>query len=100
MTAKRVKVIVKPVGKAPHVEWVSNELESFQKLVAGYVEAVTVTEDMAILCNEEGRLDELPFNCELCGINFVGDIVLVGVDGEEFADCPLQLEVAKALFQE
>jgi hypothetical protein len=36
----------------------------------------------------------MPLNCEFCGINFYGPILLVGVDGDEFTDAPMSLMVA------
>ena len=30
----------------------------------------------------------LPYNCNLLGMSFVGPILIVGVDGEEFASLP------------
>ena len=95
---KSIKVIVKPVGKIAHVEWVDNTLEAFQRIVGGYIETVTVCTDLLIICNEEGRLRGLPYNCKVFGVDFVGDIALVGVSGSNFADCPLKLADANKLF--
>ena len=39
-----------------------------------------------MICNEEGRIQGLPFNLELMGILFFGTILIVGVDGENFTD--------------
>lgn len=98
MSTKRVKVIVKPVGKAPHIEYTDNTLEAFQRIVDGYIETVTVCTDLVIICNEEGRLRGLPYNCKVFGVDFVGDIALVGRSGSNFADCPLKLADANKLF--
>lgn len=49
---------------------------------------MTFATDAAIICNEEGRLMGLPYNCNLLGVSFVGPILIVGVDGEEFAGLP------------
>ena len=95
---KTVKVIVKPVGKIPHIEWIDNELKAFQKIVGGYIETVSFTTDVCVICDEEGRLKGLPHNCVICGVEFVGDVVVVGTDGEEFADIPMSLEAFKKYF--
>lgn len=82
----QILVVIKEPGQAPKVEPLfENTLEAFQKAVDGYIEAVTVTEDVVIICNEEGRLRGLPFNVELFGVGFVGTIIVAGVKGEEFA---------------
>lgn len=31
----------------------------------------------------------LPNNCDICGVNFVGTIILCGIDGDDFGDIPL-----------
>ena len=49
---------------------------------------MTFATDAAIICNEEGRLMGLPYNCNLLGVSFVGPILIVGVDGEEFTGLP------------
>ena len=53
--------------------------------MGGYIETVTLATDLIIICNEEGRLLDLPFNIELCGVGFVGTILAVGAKGDEFA---------------
>lgn len=65
-----------------------NSLRALQEAVGGKIEAVTIGEDMAIICNEEGRLKGLPYNCSYANIDFVGNILAVGVSGEEITDVP------------
>ena len=81
-------IYIKEPGKAPGQIVVPNNLHMLQQLVGGYIETVTLTEDLCIICDEEGRLKGKEFNCEICGIDFVGTILMVGVDGEEFTDVP------------
>lgn len=83
-----MKVFFKEPGKKLRQMNVPNELRVLQDLVGGYVESVTLFEDLAILCDEEGRLKGLPYNCEVCGIQFCGPILFVGVDGDNFCDVP------------
>ena len=71
---------------APRVEpMFDNDLKAFQEAVGGYIETVTVATDLVIICNEEGRLQGLPWNCTVFCVDFVGTIVVAGVKGEEFA---------------
>lgn len=42
----------------------------------------------AIICNEEGRILGLPDNGRVCGVDVVGTVIIVGVNGEEFCDVP------------
>ncbi len=95
----KIKVIIKrPDEDVGHVSWISNTLENLQQTVEGYIETVTLFEDFVIICNEEGRLCGLPYNCEVMGIDFVGTIVAAGVKGEEFADVPCDLKTWKEQF--
>lgn len=75
---------MKEPGKDPQEMFIFNELSEFQRLVGGYIEAVTLASDLVVLCDEEGRLKNYPFNCSIFGVSFVGTIVFVGVtlDGD------------------
>jgi len=73
---------------------IDNDLHELQKLVGGYIETLTVATDCCVICNDEGRILGMPENCNFCGIDFAGPILLVGVDGDEFTDCPMPLMVA------
>lgn len=86
-----MKIIYKEPGKDPRQLVVPNALKPLQDLVGGYIEAVTLGEDWTILCNEEGRLMGMPYNCEVCGVDFVGPIILVGRDEDEFCDVPISV---------
>ena len=93
-----ISALVKRPGEAPRHVNVSNSLQALQKNVGGYIETVTVAEDMVIICNEEGRLLGLPYNCTICGVDFVGPILMVGTEGEEFADLPCEWKDLKRAF--
>ncbi len=86
---KFIRVLIKEPGKAAEMRTIENTLESLQKIVGGYIETVTMFADLVVICNEEGRIYGLPFNCEFCNVDFCGPIVFVGVDGEEFDDFPV-----------
>lgn len=95
-----IKCFIKRPDSKPYSTWVSNRLENFQTHVGGYIETVAIASDMVIICNEEGRLLNLPYNCEVCGMDFVGSIIFCGVDGDEFADVPISFEEFKNAFPE
>lgn len=92
-----LKVIVKRVGEDPVVEEVENRLGALQDLVGGYLEAVTIATDMCALVDEEGLLKGRKYNCDVCNYPLFGTIVLVGVDGENFVDCPISVEWTERL---
>lgn len=73
---------------------VPNMLHPLQELVGGYIETVTIATDACVICKENGRLTDQEYNCEWCGIGFYGPILIVGVDGEDFTDCPMSVVMA------
>ena len=92
-----MKVFIKQPGEELYEEEIPNTLEALQEKVGGHIETVTIATDCVIICNEEGKVKGLPENCRVCGIDFVGPILFVGVNGDEFCDMPIELEPFKAL---
>ena len=86
--SKKISVLIKEPGKQPRHVAISDRLENLQKTVDGFIETVTLTSDLVIICNEEGLLRGLPYNCTVRGCALHGTIILCGVDGDEFADLP------------
>lgn len=88
--AEKIHVMVKEPGEKWQRREVDNTLRTFQGLVGGHIETVTVTPDrLVLIVNEEGKLQELPENVLFRNDWLVGTVVAVGVAGEDFASCPL-----------
>ena len=85
-----MKVIRKHPGQMPEVIDIENDGDAIRAELGGFIEAVTIAEDLAILCDEEGRFKNKAPNIafKALGVDFVGTILIVGVDGEEFCDVP------------
>ncbi len=85
-----MRAIVKEPGKEPIEVLIENKLETFQRLVGGYIQPVTIDEGVVLLCNEEGKLHGLEPNFFLGAIGdlIVGPVVIVGAQGDEFVDLP------------
>lgn len=71
-----MKVIYKAPGCQPEPRDIPNTLEELQAAVGGYIETVTIASDVVIICNEEGRLQGLPHNCRIFGVDFFGPILI------------------------
>lgn len=108
MSEGKVKVIIKrPDEEFGHVTNISTSLKNLQNTVGGYIEIVTLAAfewgSICIICDEEGLLKGKPYNCEVCGIDFVGDIIVAqyapqGEDGEqELVDLSISFEVWKEI---
>lgn len=58
-----MKVLICEPGKKPYEKEIPNTLESLQKEVDGYIEVAYVYDDnVAIICNEEGKVRDMPVN--------------------------------------
>lgn len=86
----KIKVMIKEPGENWESREVDNTLRTFQGLVGGHIETVHVRDDLLLLVNEESVLEELEPNLYVRGYWLRGTIVAVGVNGEDFTDCPLQ----------
>lgn len=74
-----------------YISQIENTLKAHQAYVGGLIQAVHITPEIIVICNDEGKLQHLPLNRALLGDNsqvidyFVGDILLVRSSGENFA---------------
>ena len=58
-----IAVLIVEPGKEPYVKEIDSNLKSLQHEVGGYIEAIYPYEDpVALVCNEEGKLEGLPLN--------------------------------------
>jgi len=100
-TKNTIDVIVIAPGKAPEKMTISDELKSFQEIVGGYIEEIFPFEDeVAVVCNKEGKLVPLPQNRALIS-NETGDVmdIVAGtfflayapVEEESYQDMPPDL---------
>ena len=87
-----MRVIQKAPGQMPEFREIPNTLQALQEAVGGYIETFTFATDACVVCNEEGRLLDLPYNCDLLGVSFCGPILIVGVNGDEFCDIPSDMQ--------
>lgn len=86
-----IKVLVVEPMKAPYEKEIKHDLETLQKEVGGYIEAVYPFEDrVGIICNEEGKLLGLKLNRALRDDDgeiydvISGTFLVVGLGDEDF----------------
>ena len=101
----KIKAIVKrtdePAGHMTHIE---NTLKNLQTIVGGFIEIVPVGSNAVIICNEEGKIRQLPTNIVIGDGSAIwdaicGDLVVVGTDGDEFTDVPIDFATWKTLLK-
>ena len=107
--AKKIKCIVKrPDEQFGHVTWISDSLKNLSNTVGGYIETVTLDNGVVLICNEEGRIRNMPYNFTLRRMRGVvtiqnaifGTVIACGADGDEFADIPIDFNEWKSLLCE
>lgn len=96
----KIKALYKKTGEELKEIRIENELKPLQEAVGGYIETVTLDRDVVLICDEEGLLKGKRFNATVGCIDIMGDFLVVGTDGEEFADCPILPEEFKDLYME
>lgn len=78
-----MRAIIKEVGKAPVIRDIDNTLDALKTLVGGYIEVVTMEDNILLICNEEGKMQGLPPNFSMGYDVIVGTAVFVSFDGKE-----------------
>lgn len=88
-----MKVLIVEPGKHPREADIPRGLESLQKVVGGYIQAIYPFDDpVALVCDEEGLFKETEWNrfiCEGCAIK--GTFFICGLGAEDFTDLPENL---------
>ena len=84
-------VLVVEPGRVPYVNEIDTGLKSLQSEVGGWIEAVyPFEEEVALICNEEGKLSDLPLNRALMDSDgeiydiIAGTFLVVGLGEEDF----------------
>lgn len=91
MTEKTIRVVYKEPCKNAEIREIPNNLYTLQKLVGGYIQAVTIPygekRTLILICDEEGKLkikQQPNIYSEYLQDVICGPIIIVGEDGEDF----------------
>jgi hypothetical protein len=73
-TSNEIQIVIVEPDKKPYKAIINNGLDAFQKIVCGYIENVFIGRTktgarLAIVLNEEGKLEQLPFNRHILGFD-------------------------------
>jgi hypothetical protein len=87
-----IRILIVEPGKAPYAAEIPSGLESLQKQVGGLIQALYPFADpeAAIICNDEGKLLNLPWNRPLFDADgnmydiIVGTFLVVGLTEDDF----------------
>lgn len=83
-----MRVYIKEPGEILREAEIENTLEELQRIVGGYIEAVTfIPFRVVMIVNEEGKIHDLKPNFKMHGGDVIcGTAIFCGVDGDNFAD--------------
>ena len=99
---RNIRVLVVEPNKLPYEKTIKNCLQSKQELVGGYIEYTYLDDDynVAIICNEEGKIDELELNRSINHDIIAGTFIIVGDNdtGEDRSLTDYQIEKYKIRF--
>lgn len=89
----------------PYEKEIENTLEEKQKIVGGYIECTSLLDDdeVVIICNEEGKILDLPLNRDIGHDILAGTFIIAGDDyenGDFKSLTPEQIEKYKKRFDE
>ena len=89
---EKLNVLLVEPNKTPRQVEIPHTLESLQEAVGGYIEAAYPYGDMVgIICNEEGKINQLPLNRAIYGEDkqmidiIAGPFLVVGLSDNDFA---------------
>lgn len=96
-----MKAIIKEVGKEPRIIEIENTLKTLQSLVEGYIETISLPGNIILICNEEGKLKNMPHNFSLNCDVIVGPVLFVSFNGiDSFTDLSEeQIEIVMRTFK-
>jgi hypothetical protein len=82
-----IQVIVVEPQKTPYKKTIPNTLEAITELIGGYMEGISLWREtetgapLFLICNEEGKLLNLPFNRKIMGFDtIVGTFFITAVN--------------------
>lgn len=98
-----MKVLIVEPGQYPREAEIEKSLAAEQAIVGGLIECVYLWKDNAcIVCNDEGKLQNLPFNRTLGDYDVIaGTFFVVGLTQDDFCSLtPEQVKRYEALYHD
>ena len=75
-----IKVLVVEPNKEPYIKEIESSLESLQDIVGGLIEYINLENNVDLICNEEGKINNLPFNRSIGNDIIAGTFIIAGVN--------------------
>lgn len=98
-TEKKIKVLIVEPRKEPYVKEIDNTLEEKQKIVDGLIEFVELEETVDLICNDEGKMNNLEMNRIITNDIICGTFIICGQkDGDSISLSDEKIEKYKKYF--
>lgn len=75
-----IEVLVVEPKKEPYLKEIEHTLESLQRIVDGLIEYINLEDNVDLICNEEGKMNNLPFNRSIGNDVIAGTFIIAGVN--------------------
>lgn len=96
---KKIKILVVEPKKEPYEKIIDNTLEEKQKIVGGLIEFVELEETVDLICNDEGKMNNLEMNRIITNDIICGTFIICGQkDGDSISLTDEEIEKYKKYF--
>lgn len=100
MNVEKIKILIVEPTLDPYVKEVENTLEKKQKIVGGLIEFVELEDDIDLICNEKGKIYNLPMNRIIKNDIICGTFIIAGQkNGESISLKDEQIKKYKSYFK-
>lgn len=96
----KIRILVVEPNKEPYQLKIEHKLENLQQIVGGLIEFVELEHNVDLICNEEGKLDNLEFNRVITNDIICGTFFIVGQHkGETISLSKKKIKKYKKIFK-
>ena len=96
----KIRILVVEPNKEPYQKRIPHTLAEMQKIVGGLIEFVELEYNVDLICNEEGKIYNLPFNRAIPNDIIAGTFFIAGqYKGETISLSRKQIKKYKKIFR-
>lgn len=96
----KIRILVVEPNKEPYKKKIPHTLEDMQKVVGGLIEFVELEYNVDLICNEEGKIYNLPMNRAIQNDIIAGTFFIAGQhNGETISLSKKQIKKYKKMFK-
>lgn len=100
MNVEKIKILIVEPTLDPYVKEIENTLGKKQKIVGGLIEFVELEDDIDLICNEKGKIYNLPMNRIIKNDIICGTFIIAGQkNGESISLKYEQIKKYKSYFK-